>query len=145
MGSSLLLSPILKYLNCWVNGHTTVYVPTSISSNTMCMCSSARQLILHQSFNSTIALSYEHPHSIWQSMQWLVLLYSCAALHPWTRATAACRRGVHDVISFPRPAGKCVISFLLLSINDLINITLYCCPTSQSSKQITTNENNCIP
>ena len=52
-----------------------------------------------------------------------VFLCRTSSMHTRYHA-AACQREVH-VISFPRPTGKCVIPFLLLSINDLINITLY--------------------
>ena len=67
-----------------------------------------------------IHTSFGNPCSDWSSC---ILVPHFIHEHALTHA-AACRRGVH-VISFPRPAGKCVISFLLLSSNDLINITLY--------------------
>lgn len=59
-----------------------------------------------------------------------VFLYHTSSMHnahPLPCGSLSTGGGFH-VISFPRPAGnagKCVISLLLLSINDLINITLY--------------------
>ena len=119
-----------QFWNIWIAGPTATPLSTHPRLYHPTLCAAVHVKL--SSINHSIQLShsrmnihtFDDPCSDWSSCILVPHFIHAHTLPCGSLSTG----GLFRVISFPRPAGnagKCVISLLLLSINDLINITLY--------------------